>query len=144
MICAEVCEDVVAQPRHRSIIATSDFDITNLPAPVNRRLNILAARLNPLDWFAQLHRNPAEQCFFRIDVELRAEAAADFGRDDAQAVFGYADHQRDLRSHEVRYLRRRPQRQLLLARKISGEHAARLHRDGRESLICDALLDDMI
>src|SRR5437588_8095908 len=44
----------------------------------------------------------------------------------------------------MRYLRRRPDGQLLLARKVSGEHAARLHRDGREALVRDALLDNTV
>src|SRR5437868_7105702 len=105
MIRAEVCKDVVAKTCDRSIISAADFDVANLPAPVNRRLNVLAARLNPLHRLAQLHRNPAKQSLFRVNVQLRAEAAADFGRDDAKFVFGNAYHQRELCAKQMWNLR---------------------------------------
>ena len=111
---------------------------------MNRRLHVLAPRFDPFDRFAELHRDPAEQRFFGVDVQLRSEAAADFRRDHAQLVFGNADHERDLRAHEVRDLCRRPERQLFFAGKVTSENAARLHRDRRESLVQYALFDGAI
>ena len=104
MIGAHVREDVVAKPCDRAVVVAADFDIADLPAPVNRRLNVFAASLYPLHRLAELHGNPSEQSFFGIDVELRAEAAADFGRDDSQFVFGNADHQSKLSAQQVRNL----------------------------------------
>src|SRR5437868_5948080 len=141
VVRAEVCDDVVAQARQSAVQLTADLYLADLAAPVNRRLHVLAPRLDPLGGPAQSHRNPSEQGLLGVDVQLRAEAAADFRRDDTELVFGDADHQRDLRTHEVRYLRRRPEGQLLLSRKVSCQHPARLHRDGREALIGDALPD---
>src|SRR5205085_9193638 len=122
---------------------TADLDLADLIAPMNRRLHVLAPRLDPLAGLSRLHRNPTEQRLLRIDVQLRAEAAADLRRDDAQFVFRHADHERELRAQEVRNLRRRPDGEFLFARQITREHAARLDRHGRETLIDDALLDDV-
>src|SRR5438067_2028595 len=118
MIRAKVCKDVVAKTCDRPVVTAADFDVANLPAPVNRRSDILAASLNPLNGFSQLHSNPAKQSLFRVNVQLRAEASADFGRDDAQFVFRNAYHERELRSKQMRNLRRRPDGEFLFARKV--------------------------
>src|SRR5947209_7226158 len=105
MIRAKVCEDVVAKTCDCSVVAAADLYVADLPASVNRRSHILAARLNPLHRFAELHRNPAQESFFAVNVQLRAEASADFRRDDAQLVFGNAYHERELRAKQMRNLR---------------------------------------
>src|SRR5574338_232454 len=144
MIRAEIREDAVTQSEQRAVVFERDFDIADLTATMNRRLNIFATRFDPLHGFPELHRDPAEQCFFRVHVQLRSETAADFWRDHAQLVFGNSEHERDLRAHEMRNLCRRPECQFFFAREVTGKDAARLHRDGRESFVQHALFDGAI
>src|SRR6266403_1682966 len=105
MLSTKLGEDVVAQTGDGAVILTTDFHRANLGATMNRRLHVLTTRLDPFDRFAQLRRNPTEQGFFRINIEFRAEAAANFRRDYAELVFSQADHQRDLCAHEMWNLR---------------------------------------
>ena len=144
MIGAEIRKDAVTQTGKRAVVLERDFDVANLAAAMNRRLHVFASRFDPLDGFAKLHRDPAEQRFFRVNIQLRSKTAADFRRDHAQLVFGNSDHECDLRAHQVRDLCRRPDRQFFFAGKITREHAARLHRDRRESFVQYALLDGAI
>ena len=81
MIGAQIGDHVVAQSGDRAVVLDADFDCADLGAAVNRRLHIFAPRLNPLHRFAELHRDPSEQGFFRIDIQLRSKAAADFRGD---------------------------------------------------------------
>ena len=98
MIRAEIREDVVTQAGNGTVTLAAYFHGADLRSTMNRRLEVFATCFNPFRRFAELHRDPAEQSFFRINVQLRAKAASDFGRDDAQLIFGNADHQSELRS----------------------------------------------
>ena len=68
MISAEIGEHVIAKPRDRAVVSAPDFHSADLRAAMNRRLQVLAARLDPLDRLAELHRDPTEQSFFRINI----------------------------------------------------------------------------
>jgi hypothetical protein len=83
-------------------------------AGVGRGLHRLAPLLDPLHRPAQSHRENAERDVFRIEHRLHAEAAAHVGRDDADAILGQAEHLAQQMANEVRHLRGRPQRELLL------------------------------
>src|SRR6266403_5103188 len=105
MIGTKIGEDVVAQTGDGAVILTTDFHCANLGAAMNRRLHVLTTRLDPFDRFPELHRNPTEQGFFRINIKFRAEPAANFRRDYAELVFSQTNHQRDLGAHEMWNLR---------------------------------------
>ena len=63
----------------------------------------------PLHRPVELARRPQTNDLLRIDEDLRAEAAADVGRDDAQLVLGrHADEGGDDEARDVRVLRRVP------------------------------------
>ena len=59
---------------------------------MNRGRSVFAARLDPFNRLAQPHREMGTECLLGVEIELRTESAADFGRDDADLVFGHADH----------------------------------------------------
>src|SRR5437867_5084891 len=105
MIRAEVGEHVVTKASYSAIVLATDLYIANLPATVNRCLHVFTARLDPFNRLAELHGDPAQQRFFSVDIEFRAEAPAYFGGNHAQFVFGNADHQCELRTKQMWYLR---------------------------------------
>ena len=144
MISAEIRNDVVAQSGDCAIVLHADFDRADLCAAMNRGLHIFTARLDPLHRFAKLDRNPTEQSLFRINIQLRSEAAADFRRDDSQLVFGDADHQSELGSQQMRNLRRRPNGKFFFAGKVASQYSAGLHRDWRETLMNHLLRNDLV
>ena len=143
-IRSEIRNRVRLDSENRPVVLHRDLVIPDLVAAVNRRGGVLAARFDPFHRGVQLHRQVGAQRFFTIDVQLRAEAAAHFGRDDAQLVFGDADHCRQQRPEQMRNLRRRPQRQRAFAGVIRRDHRARLDRHRRQPLVIQPVLDDAI
>ena len=67
-----------------------ELDLLDLVAAVDRREVALAARLRPLHRAAEPPRDRERERLLGIDVQLRAEAAADVGRDHAQLRLGDA------------------------------------------------------
>src|SRR5437667_10534106 len=106
MICTEVGNDVIPQAGERTVALASDFDCPDLGASMNCGLDVLATRLDPLHRFAELHRDPADQSLFRVNIQFRAKSTAYFRSNYAQLVFRNADHQSELGSQQVRDLRR--------------------------------------
>ena len=141
VVGAEILDEFQAQAEHGAVSLGGDLVVIDVAAAVDGGEEILAAGFDPLHRLADLHGDEAHQRFFGVDVELAAEAAADLGRDDAQAVFGQAEHLRDERAHEVRNLRGRIEREAF-RRALIGHDAARFHGGGNEALAGDALLDD--
>ena len=84
---------VVAEAGEGPVFFTADFDVSSLSAAVDGGLHIFPPGLYPLHRPRSLHGCIAQHGFFRIDVKLGAEAAAHFGRDQAQLVFRYAQHE---------------------------------------------------
>src|SRR5215203_3587141 len=105
MVSPEIRKNAVTQTCERSIIFERYFDGADLSASMNSGLNIFASGFDPLNGFVQLHRYPSQQRFFAVDVQFGSETASDFRRDHTQFVFRNADHDCDLSSHQVRYLR---------------------------------------
>ena len=79
---------------------------------------VLAAVLDPLHRPPRQLRQHAARDLLGEQVPLDAEAAADVGRDDADAVLGHPQRVGEARAHEVRDLRRRPDRQLVVGRVV--------------------------
>ena len=144
VIRAQVRDDFHADSEDGAVFFYGHFHVVNLVAAMNGGLKILAARFNPLHRRAQTHGGVAHQRFFRIYIQFATKSSADFRSDDAHGMLGDRQHRRNLRAKEVRNLRRGPQGELFFSRQVIGHHAARLHRDGDEPLIDDALLDDLV
>src|SRR5688572_1630774 len=94
MICAQVLDKLELEAEHRAVVLGSEFEVIHVTAAVNCTEKVLAARFDPLNRLADAHRDEAHQRFFRVDVELRSEAAADLGRDDAQQIFPHSENSR--------------------------------------------------
>ena len=101
----------------------------------------LAARLRPLHGAAEPARDRERERLLGVDVQLRAEAAADVGRDHAQLRLGDAGDAAERDAGDVRHLRRRPERELAGRRDRRDEHGARLDRVRDQPVLAIALLD---
>ena len=86
-------------------------------------------------------RCPEADDFLGIDENLRAEAAADIGRDDAQLVLGcQAMEGGDDETRHMRVLARRIERVVIVARVVGADRGPRLHRVGDEAIVDDVEL----
>ena len=80
-----------------------------------------------------------------IDEDLRAEAAADIGRDHAQLVLGrHADEGRDHEPRHMRVLRRVPEREAVGAGIVFADRGARLDRVRHQAVVDDVELGDVL
>ena len=85
---------------------------------------------------ADLTRRPETDDFLRIDENLRAEAAADVGRDHPQLVLGRdPDEGGNNQPRDVRILRRIPERETVGAGIVFTDRRARLDRVGRQPIV---------
>ena len=141
MIRAQVRGDLEAQRRDRAVALRGDLDVVDLIAAVDHRLEALRARLDVLDRAFELHRNPAQDGLFGIDVELGAETAADFRGDRPNLVLRQPEHHRELRAQQMRNLGSGVDRELLHPGVVVRDDRARLDRYRRHALVDDALLD---
>ena len=99
----------------------------------------------PLHRPAHLARRPQADDLFRIDENLRAEAAADVGRDHAQFVLRrHADEGGDDQPRDVRVLRGIPEREIVGAGVVFGERRARLDRIRHQAVVDDVELGDVL
>ena len=97
--------------------------------------------LGPLDGTSEPPCQREREQLLGVDVQLRAKAAADVGRDDAELRLGHADRGRCEQSQDVRDLGRSPDRRLA-GRGIGLHHdPSRLHRVRDQTRVVVALLD---
>ncbi len=115
-----------------------ELDLLDHVAAVDRREVALRALLDPLHGPAELPREREAERLLGVDVELRAEAAADVGGDDPQLRLRDARDERQGRAQDVRDLRRRPEREVARRRRLH-EHAAGLDRVRDQPLLAVAL-----
>ncbi len=89
-------------------------------------------------------RRPDAHRLFRIDEDLRAEAAADIGRDDAELVLGREpDERREHETRDMRVLARRVERQRVRAGIVLADRGARLHRVRDQAIVDEVDLRHM-
>ena len=118
------------------------LDVLDLAAALDGGQRVLAALLVPAHRRRRaLRRAARHEQLLGVDVELRAEAAADRGRDDPQLVLGDAERDRHHDLEDVRDLRRRVERDVAAERLRHHAHAAGLHRHRDQALLDVALLD---
>ena len=125
-------------PAHAADLRVSidrDLDVPDLVALLNRGKEVLHAVLDPLHRPAEQPRRGGDGDFFRIDEELGAEAAADIGGADADAIVGHAEERRERHPQIVRHLRRRPNRQAVFAGLIARDRAASFDRMRRAAVL---------
>ena len=104
----------------------------------------LGAVAGPLHRAADLLRGPQRDHFFGIDEDLRAEAAADIGRDHPQLVLGRdVVERRQHQAGDMRVLRGGVEREMLLRRIVIGDRRAWLHRVRHQPVIGDVERHDI-
>ena len=133
-------------PAHAADLRVSidrDLDVPDLVALLNRGKEVLHAVLDPLHRPAEQPRRGGDGDFFRIDEELGAEAAADVGGADADAVIGHAEERRERHPQIVRHLRRRPNRQAVFAGLVARDRAAAFDRMRGAAVLQQAFAEDM-
>ena len=128
----------------RAVVLDGHLVVADLIATVNRRRSVFPATLDPLDGRVQAHREMRAEHLLRVHLDLRAESATNFGRDDPHPVFGHANQTGQERPQQMRNLRRRPERQGTAAAIERRHAAARLDGHWRQALVVDALADDTV
>ena len=113
-----------------------------MTAAMNGAEEILAAGFDPLNGLPGPHRDEAHKSLFGVDIEFGAEAAADLGSDEADAVFFEPQHGGKDGAREVRNLGGCVDIQRAVGFAPLGDDAAGFHRAGNETLAGDALPDD--
>ena len=104
----------------------------------------LAALGRPLDRPADALAGPDQRRLFGIEEDLRAEAAADVGRDDAHLRFGQAEHEGTHQQPlDVRVLVGHVQRVALVVPRVLRIRRARLHRVGDQPVVGELQRGDM-
>jgi hypothetical protein len=140
---AEVRVRLRLQRSDRPVSLRADLEVGDVVAPVGRRDVVLAAALDPLDGAAGLLGECHDQHVFRVHEDLRAERAADLGRDATQLRLGNAQHERGHhKPQDVRRLRRHPQRVGTSRRIVLGDGTATFDRRRQQALVDKPLLDD--
>ncbi len=132
------------QAQDLPVLGRRQLHVLDVIAAVRGRLIVLRPRLDPLHRTSQLHR--AERGHeVALDLrDLAAESAAHFRRDHPQTVFGHAGHERHDEAHDVRVLRRVPQRELAGCRRELRHRATRLHGGRDQPLLDDPVAHDDI
>ena len=118
-----------------AVVRGGDLDLPVLVALLDRGEEMLAAVLDPGDRAFQELRGGCDRHVLRIDAELRAEAAADVRRRDAQAIVVEVEQTHERIEEVVRLLGRGPHRERTIGFAVLGEDAAafdrmRRRRDG--------------
>ena len=120
------------------------FDMGDVVAAMRVGHEAFRALGGPFDRAAQLAGGPGDDRLFGVMVDLRAEAAADIGGDDAQFRLGDVE---DEGAHQepdhMRVLARRVER-VLAGRAVKlADRGARLHRVRDEPVVDEVELDDV-
>ena len=111
---------------------------------MNGRRGVLPARFDPFHRRAQALSEMGAKGLFSVEIELRTEGAADFGRDDANLVLRHANHSGQQRAHEMRNLCGCVKRQRPFARVPRSDAPAGFDGHRREPLVNHALFDDSV
>ena len=115
---AEIGDGLDLERGDLAVVVERHFGVGDVVAAVRVGQERLRAVAGPFHRPADLLRRPQADDLFRIDEDLRAEAAADIGRDHAQLVLGrHADEGRDDEPRDVRVLRGVPEREAVACRR---------------------------
>ena len=114
-----------------SVAVGRDLDADRLLARVDVGQKGFAPARDELDGPAERQRERAGRHVVLVDVDLDAEAAADVGGDDPNALLAQAEELREHGLHHVRDLGRDPHRERARGGLVVGDQASRLERHAR-------------
>ena len=128
-IGAEIGDRVHAQAGDLAAGVQREFGVRDMVATMRVGEERLGPIRRPFDRPVDLLRRPGADRLLGVNEDLRAEAAADVGRDDAQLVFRRkADERREHEPRDMRVLARRIKRDRVRSRIVVADGGARLHR----------------
>ena len=143
-IGAQIGDRVDAQAEHLAIGVERQFGVRDVVAAVRVGEEGFRALRRPLHRPIDLLGRPGADRLLIVDEDLRAEAAADVGRDDAQLVLGRDPLEcREHQTGDMWVLARRVQRRDIGARIVFAERGARLHGVGNDAVVDEVELGDM-
>ncbi len=144
-IGAHVGRRVDPEAEDLALVVGRELGMRDVIAAVRVRQERLAAVARPLHRPLQAPRRPQADDLLGVDEDLRAEAAADVGGDDAQLVLRRdADEGRQHQAGDVRVLARRVQREDAGAGIVVADRRARLHRVRHEPVVDDVEPGDVV
>ena len=130
-------------PRIRALGIDRDRHVPVLIALLRRAQKMLAPVLDPFHRPAELERRRRDHRFFRIEDRLRAEAAADIGRDHADRLDVAVEQIGQHAAAEMRRLRAGPYGEQIGHRIVARQHRARLDRHAAAAMLPEHFLEDM-
>ena len=122
--------DPRAAVRDRAVLLRREGVLGDEVAAVDRGDVVLRALLDPLDRSVQPPGEREREELLGVDVELRAEAAADVGCDDAELRLVQAERRRREHPEDVRDLGRRVEREVTGRRRERRARPAARSRSG--------------
>ncbi len=134
-IGAEIGDGFYAQRDKAAVGIKSELGMRQMIAALIVGDEAFAPARHPFDRSAQSPRRPGDDGLLRIMLALITEAAADIGRDHADAAFGEAKLLGDIAPDVMRHLCGRVERQLVARRIGDREHGARLDRGADQPIV---------
>ena len=124
------------KPDDLAVRVEREFGVRDVIAAVRVGQEGFGALGRPFDRPVDLLGRPGADRLLGVDEDLRAEPAADVGRDDAQLVLGREAHERGQHEpRDMRVLARRVERDRVGPRIVVAERRARLHRVGDQAVV---------
>ncbi len=136
-------QEHILDAENAAVLVDRDLGVVDLAALMRGGEEMLEPVLDPFHRTIELHRDPRQCDFFRVEHHhLRPEAAADERRDDADLMLAEAEHRRKPVANEHRRLRGVPDRHLVGAGIPLRHHAAGLDRRGDAVLVEEAAFEN--
>ena len=139
---ADVGEDARGEGLERAVRAEPEPRLDHLVPRLGAREEVLAPVADPLHRAPEEPRERADRDLLGIEGTLHAEAAADVGRDDAQAMRRDLEQLGEGVAQQPGHLRRGPERQKAPARVPVRQTRAVLQRDARVAVEAEAVAHD--
>jgi hypothetical protein len=139
VVGADVRDQPEFQANDLAVALRREIHVTDDVAAMCRGHERLRTILDPLHRNAELLRDRGGDVFLGVDVDLRAEAAPNVGRNRADLILSQAGHGGDHRAQDVRVLRGRPDGHRPLARLEVRHHSAAFHRVRHQAVVEHAL-----
>ena len=144
-IRAHGCGGVHAHREELAVLVHRQLGDRDMVAAVRVRHERLAAIGSPLHRPVDLLGSPGDDHVLGVQIDLRAEAAADVRRDHAHLVLGQAEHEgRHQQALDVRILIRDVQRVAVVGAVVARYRRARLDRIGHQAVVHELELGDVV
>ena len=139
---ADVLDEFELDAEDGAVFASGDFVVVDMAAALGGGLKMFPSAFDPFDGYAELAGEEADEELFGVDVGLAAEAAADFGSNDAHFVLGDAENGGGDGAEEVGNLGGGVKGEGTIGAFVIADGAAGFHGIGDDAGLEHALFDD--